>query len=230
MDSLNTFRQRVLERENRLWDEANGYDTRGWLVPDDVSTASGVADGFPYAGTHVRLARALMRSLESRAAGATFVDLGSGKGRVPLIAAALPFAEVVGVEYARELHAVACRNADALVRSGDTAPVRFELADVRDFGFPTTALVIYLNNPFPEEVLTAVLAGLGQSYAAAPRPVTLVYQQLRREDAEHDTRNLELLDRIGFLTRRPLRFPGTLNRWLLRQYAVEAFVTAELLR
>ena len=40
----------------------------------------------------------------------TFVDLGSGKGRALLVASEFPFREVVGVEFARELHEIACKN------------------------------------------------------------------------------------------------------------------------
>jgi Histone methylation protein DOT1 len=52
----------------------------------------------------------------------TFVDFGSGKGRVILIAAAFPFKEVVGVELSHELHQIALRNIACLpsdyVRAG----------------------------------------------------------------------------------------------------------------
>lgn len=31
--ALNPARYRILERENSVWDESIGVDTRGWLVP-----------------------------------------------------------------------------------------------------------------------------------------------------------------------------------------------------
>ena len=221
MQRIDAFRQRVLERENRIWDESRGVDTRGWLVPEEGSTASGLADGFPYAATHVRLARSLLSRLRPIAPGATFIDLGAGKGRVLILAAELPFAAVVGVEYSKELHAVAQRN----VRSSgaDEQRVRAELLDVRDFEFPETPLAIYLNNPFPEPVFDAVLANLHSSLDATPRPVTIVYQQLRHEDAEHNTRNVALASEQSGLVRRGMRVRGLGDRLLLGQYALHRF-------
>ncbi len=224
MERIDAFRQRVLERENRIWDKRRGVDTRGWVVPTAGSTSSGVADGFPYAGTHVRLGRAMLRSLRSSAPGATFIDLGAGKGRVLLLAAELPFAAVVGVEYSEELVAVAQRNLETLGALNGARP-RIELADVRDYAFPSTPLVIYLNNPFPEPVFTAVLENLASSYRALPRPVAIVYQQLRHEDAEHDTGNVALIETLDFLERRRIGLRGLANLSLLQPYAVHAFVT-----
>jgi SAM-dependent methyltransferase len=182
MQRADRFRQRVLERENRFWDERREVDTRGWFALDADAVVSPAADGFAYAGTHWRLARAMLRSLRGSAPGASFIDLGSGKGRVLHLAAELPFAQVIGVEYASELHAAAERNiatlaAARLAADNQQQPrVRTELSDVRHFEFPETPLVVYLNNPFPEPVLSGVLATLSSSYDAAPRPVTIVYQ------------------------------------------------------
>jgi len=40
----------------------------------------------------------------------TFVDFGSGKGKVVLLAPRLPFRKVIGLEFAQQLIAVAQRN------------------------------------------------------------------------------------------------------------------------
>ncbi|MGI9657939.1 MAG: class I SAM-dependent methyltransferase [Gaiellaceae bacterium] len=222
MERIDHFRQRWLERENRIWDERGGFDTRGWVIPDRHSTVSGVADGFPYAGTHVRLGRAMLRALRSSAEGATFVDLGSGKGRVLLLASEHPFVEVVGVEYDEQLHRAAEGNVARLADRGEPN-VRLEFGDVREFKFPETPLVIYLNNPFPESVLDVVLANLCVSRVERPRPITIAYHQLREEDVEHDTRNVELLAKLDFLTRRRVTIRGPVDAWLLRQYIVHGF-------
>ncbi|QDT37699.1 class I SAM-dependent methyltransferase [Stratiformator vulcanicus] len=42
----------------------------------------------------------------------SFVDLGSGKGRVLLMASEFPFREVVGVELSSQLHEIAANNID----------------------------------------------------------------------------------------------------------------------
>jgi SAM-dependent methyltransferase len=97
----------------------------------------------------------------------TFVDLGSGKGRVLLVAARRPFARVVGIEASARLHQVARANLAAV---GPTvAPVHLFHADVRDAPVPSGPLVLFLYNPFGADVLVDVLGRLGA------RPLLVVY-------------------------------------------------------
>lgn len=230
MERFNRLRQRLLERENRRWDDSLDVDTRGWLIPTKGSTVGDTADGFPYAATHVRLARALLRDLRPLATDATFMDLGSGKGRMLLLAAELPFTDVVGVEYSHELHETALANLasreTATRQNGQPRP-RSLLLDVGELEFPPTPLVVYFNNPFPEAFMREVLTNLSSSYRQRPRPVTLVYQQLRDEDPEHATHNRELIGALPFLSPRAIQLHGLLNRALLRPYALNGYASAE---
>jgi tRNA G46 methylase TrmB len=64
--------------------------------------------GFPYLPIRPNTARRVLRSLPLRDhSDYTFVDLGSGKGRMLLIASEFPFRRIVGVEMRRDLHAQA---------------------------------------------------------------------------------------------------------------------------
>jgi SAM-dependent methyltransferase len=86
----------------------------------------------------------------------TFIDIGCGKGRTLLVAAKLGFKQMIGVEFAGELVEVARTNlakrqiANAVVLHVDAA----------DFDFPDSNLVVYLYNPFSQEVLRKVVANL----------------------------------------------------------------------
>lgn len=89
--------------------------------------------------------------------GRTFVDLGSGKGRVVLLASRLPFARVVGVEHRRRLHAIAERNRIAYEGSaGPGAPIHFLCGDVAEHPLPGGPLVVWMFNPFGPTVIDAV--------------------------------------------------------------------------
>ncbi len=229
MRTLDTYRQRLLERENRRWDEAHAVDTCGWAVPADQRTIAGRASGFLYAGTHVRLARAMLSSVGHTSSHATFVDLGSGKGRVLLLAQERSFIDVVGVEYSGELHATAEANIAAFPMAAGRGRARALLLDAPDFVFPKTPLVVYLNNPFPEETMERVIAHLADSYAQSGRPVTVIYQQLRDEDPEHQTANTRLLANASFLAETSARTGGLVDRALLRPYELRVFQSAECL-
>ncbi len=64
----------------------------------------------PYQPTDPSLFHEMLGALKIDFRGFTFIDLGSGKGRVLLIAADYPFRRIVGVELLTELHGVALEN------------------------------------------------------------------------------------------------------------------------
>lgn len=113
----------------------------------------------------------------------TFVDLGSGKGRVVLMAAAHPFKQIVGVEFLRELHEIAERNVSRLAGGrGQCGDIRLVCGDAREFVFPGGDLVIYLFNPFPAPEVALILKRLEESVRKEPRTVYVAY---RYPESEH---------------------------------------------
>ena len=105
-------RNTLRRRRDRAFDETLGVDTAGHLELSALGTIDAASK--PY-GTHylpspVALVRGLLRGLSIRHEDYVFVDLGSGKGRVLLLAAELPFKEIIGVEFSPELHAIALAN------------------------------------------------------------------------------------------------------------------------
>ena len=105
----------------------------------------------------------------------TFIDLGSGKGRALLMAAAYPFRRIIGVEVQAELHAVAEENLARFRENGAQIDVQSICLDAREFEFPPDPLIVYLFNPFPDYVLAAVIENLRSSLARHPRPLYVVY-------------------------------------------------------
>lgn len=89
----------------------------------------------------------------------TFIDLGCGKGRTLLVASNLGFKQVIGVEFALELVEIARSN--LAKRQIDNVVVLH--ADAADFHFPNSDTVVYLYNPFSEEVVRKVVVNLRES-------------------------------------------------------------------
>lgn len=107
---------------------------------------------------------------------ATFVDLGSGKGRAVLLAARLPFKRVVGVEFSEELNLIAEENLRRFPQAEKRcADVVLMPGDAANFMFPAGPLVIYLYNPFEIPVMQHVVANLRAAYQVDPRPVVVLY-------------------------------------------------------
>jgi SAM-dependent methyltransferase len=105
-----------------------------------------------------------------------FVDLGSGKGRVLLIAAQSRFKKVVGVEFSRELCEVACDNVKVFAqRTHIAARIDVVECDVATYPIEPNHKVFFMNNPFQEVVMNRVLANLRSSVAQFPRKIFLIY-------------------------------------------------------
>ena len=99
----------------------------------------------------------------------TFVDLGSGKGRVLLMAAPYGFKRIMGVEFMPEWHRIAEENIRKFAAQyGIASRIESFCMDAREFDFPAGPLVVYLFNPFPEPVLAVVLEKLRQSLLSKP--------------------------------------------------------------
>jgi SAM-dependent methyltransferase len=105
----------------------------------------------------------------------TFLDIGSGKGRVLFIAAEYPFRRIIGVEYATDMHELALENLRRYKhRKQRCADIQSVSANAAEFEFPNENLVLYLFNPFGPEIMQRMLANLQRSLESDPRHVVIV--------------------------------------------------------
>jgi SAM-dependent methyltransferase len=119
---------------------------------------------------------ATMSSLEIDFRDFTFIDVGSGKGRVLLMAADYPFHRVLGVELLPALHRVAQANLRAYKSESQRCfALETVAADARGFAFPVAPIVLYLFNPLPEAALIEMMANLERSLDENPRTVYVLY-------------------------------------------------------
>src|ERR1700722_812283 len=89
---------------------------------------------------------------------ASFVDIGSGMGRVVMLAAQKPFRQVIRVEVSRALHEIARDNLTRIERSAFACrDVRLACKDAAGYRFPAGSLVAYFFNPFDAVVLAKIV-------------------------------------------------------------------------
>lgn len=223
------WESRLNDWEARRFDRKLGVETGGWIEPTDLTVPAGdVAEGFTYGGTQTRLVRWCFSPLPPNRGSFTFVDMGSGKGRVLLYAAQAGFRRSLGVEFAEELHVVALANAEIAARRG--LLIEPVLGDAGAFEFPDEPIAVYFNNPFSERVMERVIANIRSSYESRPRPVVLVYQQMIVEwPPWQQTKNLELLDDVWFLEGRTLDPPsGVIDRRVLKPFVARVYESPEV--
>jgi hypothetical protein len=171
------------EQQDALFDAQYKTDTSGIqplheLLIDSESAQYGVAHNASPPDDFTEAMLALDISLEDF----TFVDLGSGKGRALIMASHYPFKGIIGVEFARELHETARRNARVL---NDRRVVCVH-DDAGSFELPEGNLLLYMYNPFDEPVVRKVAAHALASYRADPREIWMVYLNPRASRAVID--------------------------------------------
>jgi SAM-dependent methyltransferase len=148
----------------------------------------------PYFATEAWLFEQIMKALPINFSQFTFVDLGSGKGRVLLMASDYPFQRIIGVEFMPELHCVAIKNVASYSNNHQRCRhIEAVCLDARDFQFPSGPLVVYLFNPFSEPTFAQILENLRRSIEQTPRPVYIAY---RFTEFEHLLEQAEWLEKV----------------------------------
>ena len=171
------LRNYVGEARCRYFDWRHGVRTCGDANLGSLTLVGSNADhGVFYHPAHPKFLFEVFNSLKIDFPSYTFVDLGSGKGRALLVASEFPFAEIIGVEFAAELHEIASQNIrDYRSKTQKCKNVRSVNLDAAEFEMPSTPLVLYLFNPFRPAVLIPVLQRLQRSLDSHPRDVILIY-------------------------------------------------------
>ena len=154
---------------SRLLERALGVQTRGVIWQKDEGYAYGL-----YRPTAWLTLHELFRRLDVTERD-VFLDVGSGMGRVLLVAARRPFKRVIGVEQNVEMTEIARRNVERSRRRLRCQDVELVAADVLDWEIPDDLSVVYLYCPFPEHVLERFMERLLASLDRSPRELQLIY-------------------------------------------------------
>lgn len=212
-----------LHKAHALLDQAfrrdGGEDaTRAKVELAHLTIASVHRDsGVHYLPTPWRVLDWLHDVLPKPDAGWSFVDLGCGKGRVLVSAAARPYGRVIGVEFARELAQTAAANvaAASLRRAGSIEVIE---GDAATFALPLAPACIFLFNPFGPPVIDQVAENIERSYAQAPRPLVVAYLNPRHGQA---------FDGMAGFARMPIKGWAAAKFSVLSPYRLQLYATAE---
>ena len=171
------LRNAVSEARCRFFDWRHGVRTCGTVNLTDLTLVGNNTGHGRYYPSHPKFLFEVLSLLNVDHPSHTFVDLGSGKGRVLFVASEFPFSEIIGVEFASELHEIASRNVRSYrSKTQKCKNIKTLNLDAAEFEFPLTPLVLYMFNPFGPAVLVPVLQRLQRSIDSQPRDVTLLYE------------------------------------------------------
>jgi SAM-dependent methyltransferase len=178
------------EKRPDAFDIKYGTDTEGNIPLWRLNVNSKNAKlGHRYQTIPEDVFRSSIHRIEVDPASYVFIDLGCGKARALIIAAQLGFAEVIGVEFARELVDVAEKNLRTL-NIGNGTIIH---GDATEYDFPDSNFVLYMNNPFLADVMSKVIQRLDEFCAKHPhRRIFVIY---------HNPLCADVIDRATFLQR-----------------------------
>jgi hypothetical protein len=197
----------LLETRNRY--EAEWFDWRhrvqtfGNVQPGEMLTNSeSVAHAVRYEPTTAGAGRQMLRDLPVKDFSRyTFIDFGSGKGKMLLLAAEHPFRNIVGLELASDLHCIAGQNIQHYRNSRQACfNVESVNMDAAEFPFPAEDLVLYFFFPFRRPVMEPLIKRLDLSLDENPRDVIVLYRNPELADILDGTRNLKLHARTNSYT------------------------------
>ncbi len=158
------------------YDRRYGVKTAGYTpLHELVIESPNKALGIRYQPTTHKRLLAMFSNLPKDLSAFTFVDFGSGRGRVLLFASESNFKQVLGVEFSEELHLSAVENIARAKHARRCHDVQLVHADATKFQLPPGPLVLYFFDPFRDAVMQQVLSNVRDSYLSAPREIYLMY-------------------------------------------------------
>jgi hypothetical protein len=172
---------------DRRFDRKYGVDTAGLIGFQslDVAGESKTA-GVHYEPSPVPALRAILKSLKINHRQYSFVDYGSGKGRVLLLASDYPYRQVIGIEIANSLHAVAQQNIEIWKRRNQhCGEIKSLNMDAREFELPDTPLVIFFFTPFFSPVIDRVIEKIKSKIDRNTGEVLIIYYGTNQRFVSH---------------------------------------------
>lgn len=215
---LYSIRARLMRFFDRAWEQTEGMHFDHKHVPLATLTVASPnkRHGFSYVPCTAIAVRAQLANIPADFSDFCFIDFGSGEGRSLVVASTYPFDEIIGVEFAKELHDAATPNLQkansAAVQSGKLRSVHM---DATQFEIPRRKCVLYFYNPFEQAVMRHVLLNIEQAYRECGAEMFIVFHQTRAALETNHTNNASLLRDASFLTECPVRIPSMLTRFLM---------------
>jgi SAM-dependent methyltransferase len=195
-----------------------GISTKGWVSLETLGYDH--PDWDDYSPSAYGNIRRILRALDPRPGSDVFVDFGSGKGRVLVMAARHRFKRVIGVDGSAALNDVARRNIER-ARSRLACPqIEVVTTDAAAYELPDDATIVYFASPFNGGTLDAVLANVRASLRRRPRRLSVVSHGYDEANAfERQLRTCEWLSLRAevLLQRSNCAWIYTNSRWTARE-------------
>ncbi len=164
-----------------------GVDTCGVIFQNEESDigSSEKKTAHRYEPSPVNAARSILKSLPIDHSAYTFIDFGSGKGRVLLLASEYAYKNIIGVELSQSLYRI-CRKNIKIWNSPEQKcfNIKSFCTDATIFKLPDDPLVLFFFSAFSSPVMSIVINNIQENQRVNPRPMNIVYYGSKQEVIE----------------------------------------------
>jgi len=153
-----------------------GSNTFAPVALKNLTTIDGdVKKGSRYEAVSFYMLEQLFQAFRKISDLRSIVDLGSGKGRVLMTAVHFGFAEICGIDFAKELCDQAVANMK--IKESQFPGIKWRILNqnVKDYEIRSDDCVFFMFNPFSRSVLKTFLRNLDVSCDQYPRTVYFLY-------------------------------------------------------
>jgi SAM-dependent methyltransferase len=117
----------------------------------------------------------LMREIVKYESNKTFLDVGCGKGRAMIVAAAYGFEQITGIDFSKEF----CEDTEATIQlysqKNSTAHFKVINTDAYYFEIPKDITTIFFFNPFDGFIMNEVVSNIIKSRNRCFRTIRVMY-------------------------------------------------------
>ncbi len=149
-----------------------GIDTCGVIRPTELVDDTAC---FDYEPSNYDCLEAALGYLSIRDGEDVFLDYGCGKGRALACAVLYPFRKVIGIDISQSLCDAAAANMRRVKPAKLCDDVEIIAMDARSYDIPDDVSVIFMFNPFTDQILKDVQERIRLSLATAPRSLIIMY-------------------------------------------------------
>ncbi len=167
----------VYHFDDKVFDLIHRVDTTG---KEDSFTLS-VPDSYknkvvPYEAMKSKNFYLVMNSLNIEWSNYSFIDVGSGKGKVLLLASKYPFQRIIGVELSRTLVEKAKENiSNFRPKSSFLKRITLINKDIIDYNPTKENVIFFLYNPFNAEIMTSFVKKIELLVKSQKNRIIIIY-------------------------------------------------------
>lgn len=180
------IKRKTLSYSDLLFDVKYGINTCGQKSIMDLYIGDSMMSNYiSYEPTPIKVIRSIFSNIKLNYNETTFIDFGSGKGRVLLLASEYDFKKIIGVELSLQLHNIAMENINKWrsIKKKCCDIVSINVNAV-EFELPDGPLVLFFFTPFLGPIFGEIVSKINDKIKNNNCCITIIYYGSNNENVK----------------------------------------------